>query len=362
MWIKFGAPLLAAGALGFGAATTVILTPQEQVTVPPNPPAVTTLGPATVAGLGQVQPPGETTAIGAPVSGLVREVHVVDGQAVRSGDPLFALDDRQLRAELRVREQTLAADEAGLARLRAAPRPEDLPPARAAVAAARVGVDRARDAMMRAQRLVRQNAIGEAELRASRFDLRQTEAGLEHAESELRRLEAGAWEQDIAVARQQVRLSRARVDQVRVELDRLIVRSPIDGVVLKINVRAGELVDASSAAAPPALLGSDGPLQVRVQVDEEDAGRVRAGAAAEGYLRGRDRARVGLRFVRIEPRLTPKPSLTGGITERVDTRVLFVVYEVVDPPERVYVGQTLDVFIAADRGRGLSGVQPREGG
>jgi HlyD family secretion protein len=64
-------------------------------------------------------------------------------------------------------------------------------------------------------------------------------------------------------------------------------------------------------------------------------------------VRGRDRTRIDLEFVRVEPRVVPKTSITGSTTERVDTRVLFVVYRVVGSPERVYAGQKLDVFIKA---------------
>jgi hypothetical protein len=49
--------------------------------------------------------------------------------------------------------------------------------------------------------------------------------------------------------------------------------------------------------------------------------------------------------VRIEPSIVPKTSIVGMVTERIDTRVLCVVYEVVGSPERVYPGQRVDVFI-----------------
>ena len=53
-------------------------------------------------------------------------------------------------------------------------------------------------------------------------------------------------------------------------------------------------------------------------------------------------------FTRIEPYVIPKVSLTGSSTERVDTRVLQVIYSLTrptDPP--LYVGQQVDVFIEA---------------
>ncbi|MFO1020190.1 MAG: hypothetical protein U0903_05780 [Planctomycetales bacterium] len=93
------------------------------------------------------------------------------------------------------------------------------------------------------------------------------------------------------------------------------------------------------------VLGREGPVQLRVQVDEQDAGRVAPGAIAEAYTRDRLRRKIELKFMRIEPNLVPKTNLTSSTMERVDTRVLIVVYEIPEKPDRVYFGQQLDVFI-----------------
>jgi hypothetical protein len=52
-----------------------------------------------------------------------------------------------------------------------------------------------------------------------------------------------------------------------------------------------------------------------------------------------------LDFVRVEPYVVPKRSLTGDNTERIDTRVLQVIYKVKDPGDNLYVGQQVDVFV-----------------
>ncbi len=96
---------------------------------------------------------------------------------------------------------------------------------------------------------------------------------------------------------------------------------------------------------PLVQLGVHGPLMVRVQVDEEIQVEFAPMREPRVYVRGRDRTYIELRFVRIDPRIVPKSSLIGGATERVDTRVLFVVYEVVGVPPRIYAGQKLDVFM-----------------
>ena len=65
--------------------------------------------------------------------------------------------------------------------------------------------------------------------------------------------------------------------------------------------------------------------------------------------RGDPRQEFALRFVRVEPFVIPKRSLTGDNTERVDTRVLQVIYEVEPGQGRLYVGQQLDVYVLRER-------------
>ncbi len=349
MLIKFGIPVFAALALGFGLATTVILKPEEQLTQAVNPPAHSTLGADTIAGLGELQNPGEQIATSAALPGVIKQVFVTTGGVVRAGDPLFAQDDRELAAQLIAAQRALDAAKARLERLRAGTRSEDLPPARARVASAQVMVDRNADFFERARTLIASGAISREEFASRDFALRQAKADLAEANAHLARLEAGPWMPDLQVAQSEVNQAQAEVDRIRIELERLVIRAPQDATVLRCDARVGEFVQPGDTARPPVLLGAKGPLELRVQIDEEDASRVTPGAKAEAFVRGRERIRVDLAFVRIEPRVVPKTSLTGSTTERVDTRVLFVVYEVVGSPQRVYPGQKLDVFITAPR-------------
>lgn len=345
MLIKFGIPLIAAIAVGFGIATLSHLTPKEQLSAALNPPPLTTLGANTISGLGEVQMAGEPIAIATPISGVVSKVHVIPGQTVSSGEPLFALDDRALRAELANRTATLATASAKLRKLKAGTRPEDLPPARARVAAATATFKRNEDAWNRSKLLIEQRALSEEEHNARRYAYDQSHAELAQASAELAKLEAGTWCHDIEIAEHEVASAKSSVEQVQVDLDRLVVRAPVDGLVLHVDVRPGEFAESTRTENPLVQLGVDGPLRVRVQIDEEDASRFTENARAEGFLRGRDRISIDLRFVRIDPRIVPKQSLTGGTTERVDTRVLFVVYEVVGATPQIYPGQKLDVFM-----------------
>jgi hypothetical protein len=73
---------------------------------------------------------------------------------------------------------------------------------------------------------------------------------------------------------------------------------------------------------------------------------VKAGSTAEAQVRGNTSLRVPLKFVRFEPLVIPKKSLTGDAAERVDTRVLQVIFAAESSPQfPLYVGQQMDVFI-----------------
>src|SRR5258706_6441663 len=93
------------------------------------------------------------------------------------------------------------------------------------------------------------------------------------------------------------------------------------------------------------ILGSVIPLHVRVDVDEHDAWRVRGGAPAAASPRGNGSIRIPLEFVRFEPYVIPKKSLTGDSTERVDTPVLQAIYRIRDGGPSANVGRQMAVSI-----------------
>ena len=128
-------------------------------------------------------------------------------------------------------------------------------------------------------------------------------------------------------------------------LDRLTVQAPMDGEILQVNVRPGEYATAGALDKPLVRLGSLETFHIRVDVDENDAWRFKAGARATAFLRGNRAIKAEVRFVRVEPYVTPKTSLTGSSSERVDTRVLQVIYGFDRTTLAVYAGQQIDVFI-----------------
>ena len=92
-------------------------------------------------------------------------------------------------------------------------------------------------------------------------------------------------------------------------------------------------------------MGSIDPLHVRVDIDEADSWRIRPESPTIARLRGNADISVPLSFVRFEPYILPKRSLTGDVTERVDTRVLQAIYAFAPSEFSGFVGQQVDVYI-----------------
>lgn len=107
-------------------------------------------------------------------------------------------------------------------------------------------------------------------------------------------------------------------------------------------------------------MGSVDPLHVRVDIDEADSWRVHPDSPAIARLRGNPAISVALSFVRFEPYVLAKRSLTGDTSERVDTRVLQVIYAFGPADFPAFVGQQVDVFVKAP-GRAEAAHQPTSG-
>ena len=267
-------------------------------------PALTTAAPAApvapapfavfVSGTGVVEPLDGSVAVGTPVAGIVAAVAVRPGDKVKPGGVLFRLDDGDVQAQ---RPALLAA------------------------------VNEAQQRLAQVSELY-QLALGVPDQRAV------------SAEEILSRHSA------VKVAQAALATARARTRQLDLEAARRTVRARVAGDVLQVNLRPGEFAQPG-AGRPLILMASGERLAVRVDVDEFEAGRVKPGAAAFAAPRGRAALRLQLKFERIEPSIVARASLAGSGTERIDSRVLQVIYSVAPGQFAAMVGQQMDVTIEA---------------
>jgi len=342
-------PAISLGLLGFACWYVWTTRPVVGNPAPPIAPAQSPFA-DTVAAAGIVEARTENIAVGSATPGVVVEVLVKVGDDVQPGRPLFRLDDRDLKALLAVQKAAVSQSKSELIRLEAEPRKEKIPVLVAQVNEAKAAVIRETDALKRAEETFARKVTTEQELITRREALAGAQAALERRQADLQLLEAGSWQYDRDVAAAAVDQAHAEVDRIEIDLDRLIVRSLVAGRVLQVNVRPGEFV-GTPPNQPLVILGNIDRLHVRVDIDEYDIPRFHEGLPAVAVPRGNLQQRYPLEFVRVEPFVVPKKSLTGDNTERVDTRVLQVIYEF-DPTGRppLYVGQQVEVFIDTPTG------------
>lgn len=353
MFNKVILPLLAALGLGY-AVYTVVLAQQH---APPSKPLVSPptrpQGLRSIAGAGLVEAQQRNIPIGTPVPGIVAEVYVREGEQVTKGKPLFRIDDRELQAELGVRIAQLGAAQAILKRLEAGYRPEDREMVKSALDEAQARFQAADIQYKRTASIYERGVGTQSDYDADRYKRDEAAAALTKARTEFQKMQAGTWEQDIAVAKSEVASAQAEVDRVRVELARRTILAPLDGQVLQVNVLPGQFA-ALAWNQPLIVLGDVSKLHVRVDIDEQDLPLFKPNARAFATLKGRPGVQFELKPVRIDPYVIPKRNLTGDNVERVDTRVLQVIYALPDErPLDVFVGQQMDVYLEAQTPEGL---------
>jgi HlyD family secretion protein len=276
--------------------------PAEPVAQPAQAPFKSYIG-----GAGIVEASSENINLGTSVAGIVKMVFVKVGDTVRGGDPLFQIDDREVRASLLVKEATLKQAKASLQEAKASLEDYEM------------------------QYKLVHDVTDRRAVSVDTVEQRKHAALL--AKTKMESAKAG------------VAAAEAELLSVLTNLDRLLVRSPIDCTVLQINVRPGEYAPTGILDTPLARLGDNNRLHVRVDIDENDAWRFRSGSSAMAFMRGNRNLKTPVDFVRVEPYVTPKVSLTGSSMERVDTRVLQVIYTFNRSTLPAYIGQQLDVFI-----------------
>ncbi|HYE08450.1 MAG TPA: HlyD family efflux transporter periplasmic adaptor subunit [Planctomycetota bacterium] len=336
-------PLALAGMVfaAWSSATRGGAAPVDAAIAPPAAPAFA----RRIAAIGLVEPQGEAIHVSSPISERVATVSARVGQRVAAGDELARLDDREAAAAVAAAEARVAVESARVAELAASPRAEDLPPAEARIARARVALAEADDRAARAEEALKRAALSADDAAVRRFARAGAAADLASAEADLARLRVGASAEQLATAEAGVAAARAEAAALRQRLDRHVVRAPLDATVLAVEAHPGEQAAPGTTVA---VIGDCTRLLVRAEIDERDAHRLRDGAAAVAIPRGRREARVALVFVRSEPLVRPKRVLAGDGDERVDTRVLEALFALPDDAG-LRVGQQVDVDIEAEQ-------------
>ena len=291
------------------------------------------------------------------VAGVITQILVSEGQIVRKGTPLIMLDDSVQKATAEQQKSQAEAAFALLQELKAQPRPENLKVAEAQVEAASANLKNAQDQFdkqMKSYELDPKSVSRDA-LDNVGNALKMAKANLEVTQKQYELTKAGAWIYDINNQERQYNALSKAYAASNALLSKYTVKAPADGVALSITAAAGSYVSPqgtydtySQGAAPIIVMGApQGYLGVRVYVDEilvhrlPDASHMHATM----FIRGTSISAT-LEFVRVQPYVSPKIELSNQRAERVDVRVLPVIFKFEQTKKlNLYPGQLVDVYV-----------------
>jgi HlyD family secretion protein len=304
------------------------------------------------------QAQGENINIYPEVTGPITAVLVSEGALVHKGDALVTIDDSVQRATAEQQRSQADAAMAMLNELKAEPRAETLAVSIAQVNNAQAGLKNARDELAKQQRSydLDPRSVSMDTLDNARNAEKVAATNLQVVERQYELTKAGAWIYDVQnQERQYNALSKAYAASAAL-LAKYTIRAPADGVVLTVQAGVGSYVSTQGAYDsytqgfdPLVTMGRpQNHLQVRTYVDEILIHRLpnTTKMKAEMFIRGTD-IHVPLSFAHIQPFVSPKIELSDERQERVDVRVLPVIFRFEKPKAvNIFPGELVDVYIS----------------
>ena len=301
----------------------------------------------TISATGKVQAL-VTVQVGTQVSGTVSALYADFNSRVKAGQVIARLEPSQIEAQVKQSQASLAGAEAN-----AVSAANAIESAAASVEAARANVGRTDAVLLEANRAyentqrlakegvtpARQIQTDEATRLQAMAQKAQAEAQLLQALSQLESVKA-----QLVQAKAQVTQARAAVDVAKVNLDRTIIRAPIDGVVISRNVDVGQTVAASLQAPTLFLIANDlTKMQVLADVDEADVGMLSGESAVSFTVDAYPKETFSGRIAQI--RLAP------AVVQNVVTYT--AVIEVGNPKLQLKPGMTATVTVVVAEKKGV---------
>jgi len=219
-------------------------------------------------------------------SGLLLDVTVDEGDAVKAGQPLARLDVRELEFDHKSAVAERDAARARLDEMRAGPRKQTIAAAREVVQDLKSQVDLAQGRMNRRVQLQKSNgnAISDEALEEAEFILLSTKARAARAALVLEELEAGTRKEVIAAQEASVRRLDARIASIDVALEKSVLHAPFAGTIAARRADEGAVLSPQKALL---TLIESGALEARIGVPPDDAQRLKIGSAAKVRVAGR---------------------------------------------------------------------------
>jgi HlyD family secretion protein len=300
---------------------------------------------------------GQNINIYPEVAGTIVRILVNEGDTVQAGAPLLMIDDTVQHALVAQKKSQADAALTMLQELKAQPRKETLAVSKAQLALATANLKTAQDQFDKQQRSydIDPKSVSKDAFDNARNALNSARANVDVAQRQYDLTRAGAWIYDIDNQQRQVEALSMAYQSSNALLAKYTVKAPVDGVILSLNTALGSYVspqgvyDTYTQGAMPAVVmgGKQDYFNVRCYIDEILISRLPPAdkMVAQMSIRGTD-IKVPLEFVRVQPYVSPKISLSDQRQERVDLRVLPVIFRFARKEGlKIYPGQLVDVYV-----------------
>lgn len=302
-----------------------------------------------VAGPGAVEPVSEDIKVGSELSGKLRSVMVEEGDRVRPGQVVAVLENADLHAQILASVAQIKEREAELRKSVNGARDQERRQALSSVQESAAVLENARTETERHSQLFYEGIISreDEERYVREYDV--AKAQYEEAIQHHALLDDKPREEDIAAAQAALDLAKAQMAQAQANYEKTMIRSPIEGVILRKHHRAGESVSNSSTVPDPIVtIGDTSVLRVRVDVDETDVAKIRVGQSAYVTADAYGTQRFAGRVIRVGDELGRKNIRTDEPTEKVDTKILETLVQL-NPGIQLPVGLRVDAYINTDQ-------------
>lgn len=291
-----------------------------------------------ISGTGIVEPVSGNIMISSPSYRLIEKVNVLVNDQIKKGDTLFQLYNQDLRANLKIKQKRYEESLSNLIKLEALPRQDDL--------------IIAQETLNRAQALFNQSiaeyyltnrcAKRKSQKCIALYKYQQAEAEFLAAQAQFNKIKSGAWQPDLKIAQDAVAQAKADIEAMEREIERTYIKSPIDGTVLQIKIREGEISDPNKTAL---IVGNIEKLNLRVSVDQFNESSFHCDCPAVAFKQGDTATEFTLKFLLLEPFMVPKKYLTNSLHEKVDTQIFEILYRIDKNSSHLFIGEQMDAYI-----------------
>jgi HlyD family secretion protein len=301
---------------------------------------------------GRVEGLTEVVEIGAGVGGVLGEVRVKEGQAVKAGDILARIDRADLQADLVAANNALESARQSRALLKLGSPPAERREAAAKLSAAQASVQEASQQFSNASKLYSEGLISSSDLvKRYQTELAVAQADLDAAQQHYRRVMDGALPEELARADAEVHKAAAVAQAANAQVEQCLVKARTSGTVLRVYMRPGE-VYSPQFPRPIVSMADTSRLRVRVEVDERDIALVFPGQRTLVLVDAYPGAQFTGTVSHIEPLMGRKKVRSGDPAEKSDRDVLEALIDLDQSKFQLLVGLRVIVqFLARQAAR-----------